>query len=84
MRTILTSTDLNCKLISVVQVRSDGTDRLFLKYGVFIHAKILGGRPKKTTHPPHPPNTAPPGTKRVPFCSFLNSASICILTKICN
>ena len=27
------------------------------------HAKILGGRPKKTPHPPHPPILLPLGRK---------------------
>jgi len=45
------------------------------------HVKFLGRSPQRTTHPPYPPNTAPPGTKRVPICSFLNSASICIKRK---
>ena len=42
------------------------------------NVKILSGRPRGTTHPPTPPNAAPLPTKRVPFCSFLNSAFICI------
>ena len=31
--------------------------------------------------PPNPPSSAPTRQKRVPICSFLNSASICILIK---
>ena len=45
------------------------------------HVKFLGGSPQRTTHPPYPPNTAPPGTKRVLICSLYNSASICIKRK---
>jgi hypothetical protein len=45
------------------------------------HVKFLGGSPQRTTHPPYPPNTAPPGTKRVPICFCSNSASICIKRK---
>ena len=40
-----------------------------------------GGPLWGTTHPPNPPSSAPTQTKRVPICSFLDSASICILIK---
>jgi hypothetical protein len=41
-----------------------------------------GGHPWGTNHPPNPPSSAPTQAKRVPICSFSNSASICILIKI--
>jgi len=43
-----------------------------------------GGPLRGTTRPPNPPSCAPTQTKRVPICSFLNSASICILNQIWN
>jgi len=42
-----------------------------------------GGRLSGITHP-QPPFHAPNQTKRVPICSLLNSASICILIKTWN
>ena len=43
-----------------------------------------GGHLWGTTHPKTPLSETPIRQKRVPFCSLLNSASICILIKTCN
>jgi hypothetical protein len=48
------------------------------------HVYFLGWTPWRTTHPPNHPSSAPTQTKRVPICSLLNSASICIIIKTWN
>ena len=55
---------------------------LFLPPGTFFwrHFTFCGVHPWGIS-PPNPPSSAPTQTKRVPICSFLNSASIYILVK---
>jgi hypothetical protein len=43
-----------------------------------------GGHPWGTSQPPDPPSSAPTQINRASICSFLNSASICILIKTWN
>ena len=47
-------------------------------------AQFLGWTPLTHHPPPPPPSVAPTQTKRVPICSFIKQASICILIKTWN
>ena len=60
--------------------------RVFFNF-VGWHVYFLGWAPLSPwgiTYPPNPPSSAPTRQKRVPFCSFLNCASICIFIKTWN
>jgi len=46
---------------------------------LFLFLEYLGWTTLRDHPPPRPPSSAPTQTKRVPFCSFWNFASICIL-----
>ena len=60
-----------------------GVRRLFFNF-FGRHVYFWGGHPEGNIHPPNPPSRAPTQTERVPICSFLNSAPICILIKTWN
>ena len=61
-------------------MKNNGHTRSFFGRHAFFWGKHLWG----TTHPPNPTSSAPTRQTRVPICSFLNSASICIIIKTWN
>ena len=69
--------------ITVACLLLDGSHRRVFYFLDDTHT-FWGEHPWGTTHPPNPPSSAPTQTKRVPICSFLNSASICILIRVWN